>query len=107
MLKRLSDQTPRRIELRDIPVAQCVPRILAALADDDRVSFFALFEALEDRALVIATFMALLELMRRGAVRAWQDDRRGLIYLGRGDLYDAPVEIGQSVAADNPGDPES
>jgi segregation and condensation protein A len=92
VLKRLSAQTPRQIQLRDIPVAQCVPRILAALADDERISFLALFEVLDDRAVVIATFMALLELIRRGAVRAWQDDREGPIYLGRGDRFDAPLE---------------
>ena len=112
VLKRLSAQTPRQIQLRDIPVAQCVPRILAALADDERIVFFALFEALDDRAFVIATFMALLELIRRGAVRAWQDDREGPIYLGRGDRFDAPLEAPiadrEPVSAnDEAGDQES
>jgi segregation and condensation protein A len=109
VLKRLSEKTPRQIQLRDIPVAQCVPRILAALADDERVSFAALFEALDDRALVIATFMALLELMRRGAVRAWQDDRDGPIYLGRGDRFDAPLEsiVEPLRVNDDAGDRES
>ena len=68
-------------------------RILAALTDDDRIEFIALFETLDDRAMVIATFMALLELMRRGSVRAWQDDRDGPIYLGRGDRFGAPLEM--------------
>ena len=112
VLKRLAEQPPRQIQLRDIPVAQCVPRILAALADDERIVFFALFEALDDRAFVIATFMALLELIRRGAVRAWQDDRDGPIYLGRGDRFDAPLEAPiadrEPVSAnDEAGDQES
>ena len=89
VLKRLGDRTPRRIELRDIPVAQCIPRILAALGEGERVVFTALFEDLEDRPLVIATFMALLELIRRGAVRVWQDERHGPILLGRGDRFAA------------------
>ncbi len=93
-------------------MARCVPRILAALADDERIVFFALFEALDDRAFVIATFMALLELIRRGAVRAWQDDRDGPIYLGRGDRFDAPLEAPiadrEPVSAnDEAGDQES
>jgi segregation and condensation protein A len=75
VLKRLGDRTPRRIELRDIPVAECIPRILAALGEGERVEFTTLFEDLADRPLMIATFMALLELIRRGAVRAWQDER--------------------------------
>ena len=31
VLKRLTDTTPREIALRDIPVAECIPRIMAAL----------------------------------------------------------------------------
>jgi len=89
VLERLGDRTPRRIELRDIPVAQCIPRILAALGEGERVEFQALFEDLADRPLMIATFMALLELIRRGAVRAWQEDRHGPILLGRGDRFGA------------------
>jgi segregation and condensation protein A len=89
VLKRLGDRTPRRIELRDIPVAQCIPRILAALGEGDRVEFTALFDDLADRPLVIATFMALLELIRRGAVRVWQEERHGPILLGRGDRFGA------------------
>jgi segregation and condensation protein A len=87
VLKRLSDRTPKTIQMRDIPVAQCIPRILAALPEGEGVSFASLFENLEDRALVIATFIALLELIRRGVVRAWQEDRGGEIYLGRGERF--------------------
>ena len=92
VFKRLSDRTPRTIELRDIPVVQCIPRILAALAEGERTSFASLFETVGDRALVIATFIALLELMRRGAVRAWQDERGGAIYLGRGERFATAAE---------------
>jgi segregation and condensation protein A len=98
VLKRLGDRTPRRIELRDIPVVQCIPRILAALGEGERVVFTALFEDLEDRPLVIATFMALLELIRRGAVRVWQDDRQGPILLGRGDRFAAQEAVIEDAA---------
>ncbi len=87
VLKRLADTTPRQIALRDIPVAECIPRILAAL---DRcggtVEFTALFEdfhSSSDRPVVIATFMALLELIRQGRVRARQERRFGSILLER------------------------
>jgi segregation and condensation protein A len=93
VLKRLGDRTPRRIELRDIPVAQCIPLILSALGEGERVEFARLFETLADRPLVIATFMALLELIRRGAVRVWQEDREGPILLGRGDRFTAQTAI--------------
>jgi segregation and condensation protein A len=92
VLKRLTDSAPRRIELRDIPVAQCIPRVLAALSEGARAEFTSLFDDLADRALLIATFLALLELIRRGAVRVWQEDREGPILIGRGDRWDAPYQ---------------
>lgn len=87
VLKRLTDRTPRHIQLRDIPIAECIPRILAALVEGERITFDSLFETLEDRALVIATFIALLELIRRGAVRAIQEVRYGPIYVEQGERF--------------------
>ncbi len=84
MLKRVADKTPRKIELRDIPVAECIPRILHALDGASRLEFAALFEDADDRSIVIATFMALLELIRRRDVRAFQEERFGPIFLERG-----------------------
>ncbi|MGB9380298.1 segregation and condensation protein A, partial [Candidatus Binatus sp.] len=83
VLKRVADKTPRKIELRDIPVAECIPRIMRALEGAARIPFTALFEDANDRSLVIATFMALLELIRRRDVRAFQEVRFGEILLER------------------------
>ncbi|MBV8362733.1 MAG: segregation/condensation protein A [Deltaproteobacteria bacterium] len=87
VLKRRADRAPRTITLRDIPIAQCIPRLLAALQDDARIEFISLFDDLTDRALIIATFLALLELIRRGEVTAWQEERPGPIYLSRGPRF--------------------
>jgi len=83
VLKRIADATPRGIVLRDIPVAQCIPAILSALEGGRRIEFTALFADLHDRPMVIATFMALLELIRRGEIAASQDERFGPILLER------------------------
>ena len=87
VLKRLTDTTPRQIALRDIPVAECIPRIMAALEQrGGALEFTALFEdfhSASDRPVVIATFMALLELIRQGRVRARQERRFGPILLER------------------------
>jgi segregation and condensation protein A len=105
VLKRLDDRTPRRIELRDIPVARCIPRILSALQEDSRVDFTSLFEDLTDRAFIIATFLALLELIRRGEVCVWQEERPGPIYLGRGDRFGTPRTIETADELENSGRP--
>lgn len=103
VLKRLSEATPRSIELRDIPVAQCIPRIMAALERGGAIEFAALFEDLHDRPLVIATFMALLELIRQGRVRARQERRFGPIMLESREP--AAATAGDSTAAS--GEPSS
>ena len=35
VLKRLADKAPRDIKLRDIPVADCIPRIMEAIERKD------------------------------------------------------------------------
>jgi segregation and condensation protein A len=100
VLRRIADQAPRQIEPRDIPVAHCIPRVIEALARRERIEFAELFEDLSDRPVVIATFLALLELVRRGEVRAWQETRGGPIFLSRG----APRTAGsQDSSAREPG----
>jgi segregation and condensation protein A len=90
VLKRLADKAPRDIKLRDIPVAECIPSIMRAIENGVRVEFTSIFEDLQDRATVVATFIALLELIRRRAVFAFQQDRFGPIWLERG-----PEEVGE------------
>jgi segregation and condensation protein A len=101
VLKRLADRAPRSIDLRDIPIAQCIPRILAALEDDVRIDFNSLFDDLTDRALIIATFLALLELIRRGEVTAWQEERPGPIYLSRGQRFGSGATEREIAVPDN------
>ncbi len=50
---------------------------------------------MDDRSLVVATFIALLELVRRRAVRAFQEERFGPIFLERGteEVGELPDEI--------------
>lgn len=93
VLKRLADKAPRDIRLRDIPVAACIPRILSALEGGQRVEFTAIFEDTHDRALIVATFIALLELIRRRVVRAYQEVRFGPIWLERG-----PEQVNEAPA---------
>jgi len=90
VLKRLADKAPRDIKLRDIPVAHCIPRIMEAIEKHTRLEFSSLFDDMNDRSLVVATFIALLELVRRRAVIAFQEVRLGPIFLERG-----PEEVGE------------
>jgi len=100
VLKKIADRTPRDLELRDIPIAQCVPRVLDAIRHGGRIEFIALFDGLADRPLVIATFIALLELIRQRRVRAFQELRFGPIWLERGEVDSDPAEIAIAQTGD-------
>jgi chromatin segregation and condensation protein Rec8/ScpA/Scc1 (kleisin family) len=83
VLVRFTEQAPRELNLRDIPVAKCIPVILARLDEGERIEFIALFDDARDRPSVVAFFLALLELIRRGQVRAFQEAAFGPIWLSR------------------------
>jgi segregation and condensation protein A len=91
VLARLTEQTPRELNLRDIPVAQCIPVIMDRLEQVERLEFISLFDDARDRPMVVAFFLALLELIRRGRVRAWQEGAFGPIWLAR--RTDAPASV--------------
>jgi segregation and condensation protein A len=54
-------------------VAYYTERVLARVRDGGEVRFEALFDPGEGRMGVIGTFIAVLEMMKQGFLRAWQD----------------------------------
>jgi chromatin segregation and condensation protein Rec8/ScpA/Scc1 (kleisin family) len=57
--------------------------VLDRLATESPLPFIALFDGARTRSLLIATFLGLLELLRRGLVRARQSDPEGEITVYR------------------------
>jgi segregation and condensation protein A len=81
-------------------VEQCVERILAQFALGSAVEFADVFSPESTRGEVVATFLALLELIRLKVVRAVQQERFGPIqlHLAVADLAEAQAraqEMGQ------------
>jgi len=71
----------REIVSHDVPVETYVKRILKRLGAAGRLEFSALFEDRTDRDALIGVFLALLELVRRGRIRAFQKGDFGEITL--------------------------
>ncbi len=66
-----------------------VAAILARVRDQDEVSFVSLFERRDGRLALIGTFIAILEMMKQGVLRAWQGASHGeilVVYRGAADL---------------------
>jgi segregation and condensation protein A len=80
VLKRLPEEQAQEIAGERIAIADRIPFLLERLRAGD-VEFAHLFDARASRLEVIATFLALLELVRMRAVRALQAERFGPILL--------------------------
>jgi segregation and condensation protein A len=81
VLKRLAQRSPGSIVSTTIPVADRMPIILEALERWGKVEFGALFSDGENRPVIIATFLALLELLRVGTISATQERPFGPIWV--------------------------
>ncbi|MFQ5988533.1 MAG: segregation and condensation protein A [Candidatus Methylomirabilales bacterium] len=77
VLARAKEQPVLELTVRPLTTAERMVAILDQLAVEDSVTFETLFPPDADRALVVVTFLALLELMRQGAVRV-----RQMLHLG-------------------------
>lgn len=83
VLARARERPVLEIMARPLSTGERMITILDRLASEEPVAFEALFPLDADRTLVIVTFLALLELIRQGAVRVWQTLAFGEILLAR------------------------
>ena len=65
----------------EVSIAECVQVILGRLEIDGALRFRDLFAGAPTRRRLVATFLALLELVRAQAVRACQEEECGEILL--------------------------
>ena len=84
VLRRVRPPVPHEVAGETISVRACIERILAEFIRARELEFGQLFAAGVDRATVIVTFLALLELIRLRVVRARQAERFGPIVLELG-----------------------
>jgi len=78
-----SSQTPRTMEIirARVDMEARLEEIEEILKKRGRVEFRELFDGENNRPLIIASFLAILELARRALIRLIQDAERGKIFL--------------------------
>lgn len=77
VLRRAADPPVHEVPSEGLSIRECIDPILATLRATGRSSFMSLFPDGATRHRIIVTFLALLELMRLGGVRAQQDTEFG------------------------------
>ena len=95
VLERSSRASFHEIVHEEISVAECVDVILRRLEVDGPLRFRDLFAGAPSRRRLVATFLALLELVKGHALRACQEEECGEILLFPGPravTYDGAEE---------------
>ena len=95
VLGRAKPPRPHEVPRPELSVGECVARILARFALGAPVEFTTLFAPEADRGEIIATFLALLELIRLTVMRTQQAERFGPIWLelAVADLAEASARV--------------
>lgn len=95
LLARRKPEPVHVVELEPVSLRACAERMLARLESQRNLQFEQLFEPQASRLEIVATFLALLELIRLGALQATQANREAPIEI---ELVDA--EVGWEWLAD-------
>jgi segregation and condensation protein A len=83
LLDRRKALLAHEIEAEGPPVEQRMEELLAMIREGESLEFLELFAALETKAAMITTFLALLELVRLKRVRVYQRGMFGSIRVFR------------------------
>jgi segregation and condensation protein A len=83
VLRRAEAATPLEITPEELNVGQRIVTLVDRLAQESPVEFSQLFVGSRRRPEIIVTFLALLELLRRGLASARQTERMGPIMIYR------------------------
>jgi len=83
VLDRMPKETFHHVEDIHISLEDQVEYILDRLAGEQQISFFDLVSEFRDKLIVVVTFIALLELIRRGELIARQSKAFGEIWIVR------------------------
>jgi segregation and condensation protein A len=73
VMRKREKRRPREIVHDDTPLEVHADRVMAIVREQGRVAFSALFDADMPRTRIVGIFLAVLELTRRGRLRARQD----------------------------------
>jgi segregation and condensation protein A len=111
ILGRARSEAVHEVASETVTLRDCIDSLLRTLSVARSVTFDSLFDDGASRVRILATFLALLELMKLGAVEAVQEERFGpiLIILVVEDVSSVTVGLvdDYGAASDPGGSPDS
>ncbi|MGD2158931.1 MAG: segregation/condensation protein A [Anaerolineales bacterium] len=97
--KNILDKTDQRPELNNVVAApritirEKISHIVSAIRHRDRATFNQLLDSSPTRLDVVVTFLAMLELVKRFFIQAYQESLFGEIRLERSDSWDDELDF--------------
>jgi segregation and condensation protein A len=89
LLQETDYQREYHVKAADVPVRTYIQRVIDRLKGGGGVRFEALFDRLEGKTGLVGTFLAILELVKRGYVAVTQDEAFGTIDI----VFQGPLEL--------------
>ncbi|UCE06573.1 MAG: segregation/condensation protein A [bacterium] len=83
VLDRMPEETIHHIEDIQISLEEQIDYILSRLVNGKHITFFELISHIRDKLIIVVTFIALLELIKRGELIARQSKAFGEIWIAR------------------------
>ncbi len=106
VMRKREKRRPRQIVHDDTPIETHIARVEAAVAEQGRLAFSTLFDEDMPRGRLVGIFLAVLELVRRGRLRARQDRVFDEIWLEPVVAAPAPTPVPAATPQPAPpGDP--
>jgi len=106
VLERINRRKDIKFERETVTVEEMIQILTAKVAPGTNISFEQLFDDVTTRALLIVTFLALLELVRLRVLRVYQTKAFGAIHVSRPNETvppaTAPVESVETVESVEP-----
>lgn len=90
VLRQLELEKPHQVKLEPLHIRECVDDIVSQIkaSREGSVRFIDLFDRQSSRKRIVVTFLALLDLIRRGAIKIYQSDTFSDIQvIGTKDIY--------------------
>jgi segregation and condensation protein A len=90
VLAHVKMESPHQISFENVTIPDCVDTIVRAIrvSDEGSIRFQDLFKGVQSRRKVVVTFLAVLDLLKRGVIRVFQADAFSEIQLlGTQTLY--------------------
>lgn len=102
VLSGLEEPDPFEVTREEYPVEDSAEEIRTRLSRGRPVPFHELFESARNRGKLISTFLALLELIRSGEARAFQEGPLGAILVFPADVEEGAAEGPPAEEPDRP-----